>query len=272
MLNRIYLINNFIFFDVISGKLWARDDQTLETTEVTVNTPVRRCLQLLIEKQGQVIPHDEFFEFVWRKNGLEVSPNSFYQNISLLRRALKSFNINDEVIITIPKQGIILPSRVTISIVGDQSVEAPVEDQAKKTNLLDTSKRRSALPIISATITICLLLLTIVLYSSSPTMKDFSIKFSEIEVTPSGCHIYFNKDERNYERHYDTLRKLSPNCSVIDQTEFYDQKPLHYFYVVTYDHVDRTTIYQCEKPMTANNRDNFCLSRYFVLGSHRDES
>ncbi|WP_417879769.1 winged helix-turn-helix domain-containing protein [Vibrio sp.] len=69
-----YTINNMIFFDSILGTLESvQGDEEV----IYLNNPVSRCLQLLIERQGQVIPHEDFLYYVWEQYGLNVSINNF---------------------------------------------------------------------------------------------------------------------------------------------------------------------------------------------------
>ena len=49
---------------------------------------------------------------VWRKHGMEVTVNTLYQNISILRKTLKRVGVDENIIITVPKKGITLSARV----------------------------------------------------------------------------------------------------------------------------------------------------------------
>ena len=85
--------------------------------KVSINVPVGRCLQLLIENRGRVVSRDDFLEAVWNRNGSYVSQNTFYQNISLLRKSLKNIGLSDDVIVTVRRQGFSLSKDVTIEVV-----------------------------------------------------------------------------------------------------------------------------------------------------------
>jgi DNA-binding winged helix-turn-helix (wHTH) protein len=54
---------------------------------ISLNAPTARCLQLLLQNCGKVF-RDEFLAAVWETRGVVVSQNTFYQNISLLRKSL----------------------------------------------------------------------------------------------------------------------------------------------------------------------------------------
>lgn len=105
MAYNLFLINKEIIFDVNSCEL-----RTLKSdgTKVTLNAPTARCLQLLIENGGKVVSRDDFLERVWMARGIVVSQNTFYQNISLLRKSLKKAGLTDEIIVTVRRNGFIL--------------------------------------------------------------------------------------------------------------------------------------------------------------------
>lgn len=81
-----YIINNWIEFHPAKSIL-----RRLDTPEnvVILNSPASRCFLLLIKKVGIIVSQQEFMDEVWVKNGVHVSPNTFYQNISILRKGLK---------------------------------------------------------------------------------------------------------------------------------------------------------------------------------------
>jgi len=73
--------------------------------EVILHTPVSRFLLLLVSGAGRVISQQEIYLEVWEKYGQRVTPNTLYQNVSLLRRGLKTAGITTITIKTHPKSG-----------------------------------------------------------------------------------------------------------------------------------------------------------------------
>ncbi|WPM85044.1 hypothetical protein QNH14_00545 [Apirhabdus apintestini] len=53
---------------------------------------------------------------VWKKSKVLVSSNTFYQNISILRKGLKRIGIEEDIIVTIPRVGLTLDSQCQIRI------------------------------------------------------------------------------------------------------------------------------------------------------------
>lgn len=49
-------------------------------------------------------------EVVWQSRGIVVSQNTFYQNISLLRKSLKKSGLSADIIVTVRSKGFIVPA------------------------------------------------------------------------------------------------------------------------------------------------------------------
>lgn len=97
-----FMINEEVIFYVNMNQLISvRDNEE----NITLNVPTARCFLLLLENAGKVISRDEFMEAVWRNRGIVVSQNTFYQNISLLRKSLIKSGITQDIITTVRKKG-----------------------------------------------------------------------------------------------------------------------------------------------------------------------
>ena len=57
---------------------------------VKLTAPAAKCLELLLENSRRIVPQSEFYTFVWGEEGKNVSANTLYQNISIIRRGLES--------------------------------------------------------------------------------------------------------------------------------------------------------------------------------------
>lgn len=116
-----YIINNWIEFHPAKSIL-----RRLDAPEnvVILNSPASRCFLLLIKKVGIIVSQQEFMDEVWVKNGVHVSPNTFYQNISILRKGLKKIGFEEELIVTIPRIGITLSNECHITkLVTEQLID-----------------------------------------------------------------------------------------------------------------------------------------------------
>lgn len=124
-----YIINDEIIFDVNANELRPLGGRG---ELVSLNAPTARCLQLLLESQGEIVSREEFLDTVWKTRGIIVSQNTFYQNISLLRRSLAKAGLSKDIISTVRQQGFVLAADtyVTSSLKTDdvplgQAVDMP---------------------------------------------------------------------------------------------------------------------------------------------------
>lgn len=140
----LFIINEEIIFDANSCELKSLND----TGEVIVlNAPTARCLQLLIEKKGEVASRDCFMEQVWQVRGIVVSQNTFYQNISLLRKSLKKVGLMEEIIVTVRRKGFTLAMDTRIQPIEDEKSVQVTEPVLVGAN----AKQQSPLPEVSGT-------------------------------------------------------------------------------------------------------------------------
>ncbi|WP_075180861.1 transcriptional regulator [Pantoea sp. 1.19] len=113
-----YLINGKIEFYPVANML---NPHAHPDDKIILNSPASRCFLLLIQRHGTVVSQHDFMEEVWKKNGVMVSPNTFYQNISILRKGLKEAGLEEEIIMTIPRIGLTLSESCSIQQVNDES-------------------------------------------------------------------------------------------------------------------------------------------------------
>lgn len=106
-----YIINEVIEFHPAASTLRNLDEPG---KVVVLNSPAGRCLLLLIQRIGTIVTQQEFMEIVWEKSGMLVSPNTFYQNISILRKGLKKIGLPEDPVVTIPRIGLTLASGTQI--------------------------------------------------------------------------------------------------------------------------------------------------------------
>lgn len=100
-----YIINDEVIFNVNMNELQPVGGSG---ESVTLNAPTARCLQLLLESNGNIISREEFLDIVWKTRGIVVSQNTFYQNISLLRKSLVKAGLSQDIIVTVRQRGFVL--------------------------------------------------------------------------------------------------------------------------------------------------------------------
>ena len=120
----VYLINDTIYFFADKKKL-AIDIQGKQ--EITLTQPAAKCLEILLKTEGLVLQKD-VYDFAWGENGHNVAPNTLYQNISLIRRALNQLQPDaGRWIITVPRKGFRMAQPITL--IAPAEMQLPAEAQ-----------------------------------------------------------------------------------------------------------------------------------------------
>lgn len=122
-----FIINDEVIFDVNMSELRSVNGNG---EIINLNGPTARCLQLLIESNGRIISREEFLETVWKTRGVVVAQNTFYQNISLLRKSLLKAGLSKDIIITVRQRGFILATDSVITAVVKTEEEAATQPVA----------------------------------------------------------------------------------------------------------------------------------------------
>ena len=107
-MSRVIILNNLIRFEPEKKNLSSQD------AHVHISAPASYCFQLLIDKQGELVTHEELYQHAWRQFGMEVTANTLYQNISVIRRGLDKCGLHEDIIRTMPRRGFILSPAVVI--------------------------------------------------------------------------------------------------------------------------------------------------------------
>ncbi len=91
---------------------------------ISLNAPTARCLLLLLQNRGKVISRDEFLAAVWETRGVVVSQNTFYQNISLLRKSLVKAGLSEDIIVTVRQKGFSVAPNTLVIPLSDEECES----------------------------------------------------------------------------------------------------------------------------------------------------
>lgn len=106
-----FLINNAILFIPEQYSLYRRE--SYPAGRITLHAPASDCLLLLIQHTQQPVTQKMLFEQVWEKRGAVVSINTLYQSIASVRKGLKAAGLNEEAVLTLPKQGFKCVAQIT---------------------------------------------------------------------------------------------------------------------------------------------------------------
>lgn len=129
-----YIINGSVLFDCEERTLCSQEQSG---PALTLNTPASRCLQLLIERVGSVVSQREFFTLIWEQNGAYVTANTFYQNITIVRKGLKAVGLSADIIKTVPKEGVKLVAEVAVYTPPEELTDTLSENFVAETPLAE---------------------------------------------------------------------------------------------------------------------------------------
>lgn len=249
-----YLIEDKIIFIPVRQCLMMVDDPQ----QLKLKPTASQCLLLLIQHHGQIVTQNELLEFAWGGQHRQVSFNAFYQSILSLRKNFLHLKVENAIITTVPRKGLVIQNDIHI-----EQIATPVqENESSPLPLLPEraveQDEPSPVPTKKGWITpteIILIALTLVIVStllSSFWFHDnyFSGYVQENNIS-STCHYYFNNDASSFSRH-DYFVKHNPQiCS--------GEKHL---YITAYPETKNISVIICAKPLPASG-ENSCQSVYY---------
>lgn len=267
-----FLLNNSVEFWPDKNLL-----RSLHTTplEQTLNVPTTRCLQLMLENR-RVVTQEEFYESAWQDSSSEASPNTLYQNISLVRRALKTMlNDDGELVITVTRKGFRLNDNIQIEEIFHYD-EKP-DDIIRKSELTLTEENSpkhtpekqknsgippSVTPKKTLIVSLFLVYLIAVISVSFYTLKynflpDNYFSSYQFHRKIGECKFYFNRESENYVSQLKLA--YAPN---LDCQEYPDN------YVTFFNHISSASIISCNAHHDSIEKKR-CFSWYIRLETER---
>ncbi|HDC4444000.1 TPA: winged helix-turn-helix domain-containing protein [Enterobacter cloacae] len=254
-MHKYYIINGIVEFHPAASTL--RDLNNPEQV-VVLNSPAGRCLLLLIERAGSIVTQQECMDIVWQRRGMMVSPNTYYQNISILRKGLKKAGFETDPIVTIPRIGLTLASDTQITIKEAQlpsaEPDAPVQTVQEEVSVpqpvAPAVKRRIWLPGVLLGL---LLFISVVVISHSRAHDNYFVDGYRFTTMMGECRLYFARD---IETPHDRDKALSYAAPFKDECSSYP-----WVYISGYTLLPRASVIRCDRAMTEPNR---CMSDYFI--------
>lgn len=273
-MNKSYLINNVVIFHSEEHRLVPVKGHN--GVEASLNIPASRCLLLLIERKKTVVSKEDFFDKAWEQRGTYVTANTFYQNISLLRKALKSVGLPEEIIKTVPKRGLMLDEDVVItpftqevgpdnSVITQQQSEteqvsppSPPLSSSATEGLASTDKKSGHAynyrrGVIISTILFFAIVLTFTLLIKEP--KKFLDSYRKSDEV-NGCSLYVPDKERDVTKYINFIKNNGIACNTNNSILF-----------MTMDKSSEyTSIIRCDS--TLITQDSQCDSKFYFRGQN----
>ncbi|MGD8107355.1 winged helix-turn-helix domain-containing protein [Pantoea sp. FN0302] len=234
----VYLIHESIYFYPKNHRLVCHS-QGKEDTSLT--QPATKCLELLIKTHGLVSQND-LYDYAWGENSHNVSPNTLYQNISLIRRALKNIMPGaDRWIITVPRKGFRFDHSISTKLQSTEEIlpaiiAAPtfrIEPQG------NAAQFKTLIPV-SFFLLCCSLLFFV--NSVNADFKKFMGSYDKI-AEYGACQLYVSRNDL-------------PLKEKIDNTlsQYIDCKAYPHVYI-TYDRfIKHISFFSCQNPLNEDRR------------------
>lgn len=273
-MNKSYLINNVVIFHSEEHRLVPVKGHN--GVEASLNIPASRCLLLLIERKNTVVSKEDFFDKAWEQRGTYVTANTFYQNISLLRKALKSVGLPEEIIKTVPKRGLMLDDDVVItpftqdvglnnSVITEQQRETEQVSalstplSAPPTEALSTAGKKTGhnpnyqRGVIISTVVFFAIALTFTLLIKEP--KKFLDGYKKSDDV-NGCSLYIPDKERDVAKYVNFINNNKIACNANNSVLFMTiDKTSEYTSIIRCDSAKITQDSQCDSKFYSGGKN-----------------
>ncbi|EBP0972792.1 winged helix-turn-helix domain-containing protein [Salmonella enterica] len=134
----LFEIEGRVYFRIDDGAIWEHNDKE---GKLILSPIVARLLHLFIKERGRVISREEIMHYVWEKHGLEPSNNSLNQYVSQLRKLIDRFQLPDDSIRTVPREGFVLSSALNIKIDDESELATLTSLNAESPHPIQNLKR-----------------------------------------------------------------------------------------------------------------------------------
>lgn len=292
-LSRKITLNSFLIFEPDKKRITGRGNPAVISASASL------CLELLIENVGQLVTHQQFYDYVWRRFGTEPASTTLYQNISALRRALNKAGLQEDIIRTMPRKGFLLSPQTTIqreSISSFTSVSTELESaQALSAGVDETpahgtsDERMSTAQNKQGSDSGNRLFLYSVMTKHQffqafiKSKKMMSVTFLLVLVLIVSSFFYIRAG-LNYNDSVFVYSTNYKNCIIFNNADGWLRKDeikkqfdkikincstTPYVYLTAFKHADSLSYFNCEHPLSGDVRAN-CRSHYYVKNLNND--
>lgn len=262
-MHKHYIINNIVEFHPAASTL--RDINNPDRV-VVLNSPAGRCLLLLIDRAGSIVTQQEFLDIVWQSRGMLVSSNTYYQNISILRKGLKKIGFETDPIVTIPRIGLTLASDTQITVresspvapqpAEGQCVVAPAIEEVSAPSEPATPVARKPTRWLAVVMGLLIILAGAGVTGYMNATENRFVEDYRFAASVGACRVYLAND----------IQTHAERASALTYVEQFKAECAQYpwVYISWYALLPRASVIRCDRPMKEPNR---CISDYFLKDS-----
>ncbi|EFR2684438.1 winged helix-turn-helix domain-containing protein [Salmonella enterica] len=216
---------------------------------IKLKPAISLCLVMLLQRQGNLIAQKELMEFAWGEKHREVSFNTFYQNILLLRKFLSQLGIEKQIIVTIPRKGLMVPEHINV-VKNKENDSSPIKIIDNISHREVTSSKSFGYNFFLMAVSLVIMLL-ITIYFSLNRNSNYFLNYKLAGTLENKCKFYFNSDTNNFEKHKSIISNHPELCPKDN-----------YLYITAYHSTKNVSAILCSLDIADNNKEN-CISIYF---------
>ncbi|MEB5742658.1 hypothetical protein MXF09_23480 [Klebsiella aerogenes] len=239
-----YIIEETVMFIPEKNLLIGLGDQD----KVLMHSPASCCLKKLLDEQGDVIDYNLLISAGWPGIESRISLNTLYQAISHIRRQLKLFSPNHDIITTIKKKGVVIQDTVLVKKINICDGYLPSSTHDNKINvgkIMDGVRWGGVIGLFIIGFNYYQQ------YTNRPHFSSFFDGFIQHSTLPSGCKIYINRDELRTTKQDITINTDRFNCLGYQQV-----------YITEWDNRVRSSSVLCRKYKSSESEPVKCKVYY----------
>ncbi|MEY0717966.1 transcriptional regulator [Providencia alcalifaciens] len=246
-----------VIFDgiVLYDKETAQLTNLLNTDKTaTLTVPANECLAIIIKNSPEITTQKQLFNDVWESHGIPINSNTFYQNISIIRKAFKQVDYEPDVLVTIPRRGIEISKAIQYEITSlyDNEREPRSQLVSPVTTVVNTKSRKKPHYFIVLPFFLTLFVMVAWFFYSyhiKTTSPFYNYKYIE---KYNGCNIYGNE---RYSHEF-----LGKILTTIDLTSCFNDEKI---YISVYANLPRISMIKCDNDIYLPQ--SICSSSYYYL-------
>lgn len=250
---KLYLINGTVEFNPQTRSL--KNQLTGEV--VYLQQPAATCFLYLIQNQGVIITQKEPVTEGWKERDVVTMPNTFYQTILTLRKALEEIGLPRNMVKTISRQGLTLSSTIVVEPHPLQNItisESPSVKTAVSENVLP--EKTPIIKLRGLGIGISFFLIATVINCIFMYQNRLKMPFQNVVAMPldkktdNGCHIYYEVTQPVTDNYDELIEKHPQFC-----------QNNNYIFLTGYANTGRTAAFICNNDVRFDT-EAFCSSLF----------
>lgn len=246
----LWIINDNIEFNPEKNRLASLSKPELN---VILTTPASRCLRLLLDNAPAVVTQQTFFQKVWEEDGMVVPANTLYQNISLIRRGLRTVGETEQALVTtVPRKGFQIEPGVKVMTISKAA--AATEKKAPPPPALPRRKYKCYTASLWMLLSLAVGIISGYLMVQTVPEKNFYDRYTLVETT-QGCRFFSRNDDIVGGSRFENYKAMILNSGV-------DCRKYPWVYFPASSHIPGIVALICQQPYKSRG-DTGCVTLFF---------